>query len=177
MNIGLCKFYREKSGSALVEFSLVLPLLVVVMAFIGDFSRAIYQYHVAEKGVKAAARYLARVPNVTVCAASSFDAFSGKAKALAQRGSFNVADDLVLSNWANASEVTVSVACQANAPDAVTNVKPFHGPDQIPIITVSASFTFNDAGFLNVIKILNPSYQDRGTITIAAAHEEVYVGD
>ena len=167
----------DDSGAALLEFSLLLPVLVVMMAFIGDISRAVYQFHVAEKGVKSAARYLARVPDVTVCAASSFDTFSSNAANMAQRGSFNAQDDFKLSNWQNAADLTISVVCEANAIDAVTNTRPFIGPDQIPVITVSTSFAFDDVGMLNLIKLIDGTQSDNSGITIAASHSEVYVGD
>lgn len=146
------------------------------MGFIGEFSRAIYQYHVAEKGVKSAARYLARIPDVTSCTASAFDSYKSNAVQLAQRGSFNSSEP-VLSNWDDASEVKVDVTCIANPVDTTTQQSQFYGPTQIPIITVSTSFEFNDLGMLNIIKALRSNSQDRGKIEISASHSEAYVGD
>ena len=170
-------FFGDKRGAALTEFALVLPILVVMMSFIGEFSRAVYQYHVAEKGVKSAARYLARVPDVTVCASSSFDSYKSDAIALAQKGSFDAGDPFVLNNWTSAADVQVVVTCIANPIDPNTNLSPFYGPEQIPVITVSTTFDFNDLGMLNVIKLLRPGNQDRGAIEISASHREIYVGD
>lgn len=170
-------FSADARGAALVEFSLVLPILVVLMALIGDFSRAVYQYHVAEKGVKSAARYLARVPDVTTCASSSFDAYKSNAVALAQKGSFNSTDPFVLNNWNSPSDIQVSVTCVANPVDVNTQQTEYLGPVEIPIITVTTSFQFNDLGMLNIISLLKSDHLDRGKIEISASHREIYVGD
>lgn len=173
----ITRFLTDRRGAALTEFALVLPVLVVVMGFIGEFSRAVYQYHVAEKGVKSAARYLARVPDVTSCATSSFDSYKTNAITMAQRGSFDMSDPFVLNNWTTASDVQVSVTCISNPVDPVTKQSPYYGPELIPVITVSTSFEFNDLGMLNIIKLLKSDSQDRGAIEISASHREVYVGD
>lgn len=171
------RFREEIKGSALVELSLALPLLVVFVGFIGEFSRVVYQYHIADKGVKSAARYLARVPDVSTCSAASFDGFKTNAVNMAQRGSFNAGEPLVLSNWNDAGDIQISVSCVANPVDPNTQQTPYFGPPEIPVITVSTSFQFNDIGLLNVIKVLNADHEDRGTISISASHKEVYVGD
>jgi len=171
------KFFRDTTGAALVEFSLLLPMLVVIMGFGSEFGRAVYQIHVAEKGVKNAARYLARVPDIAGCTTSSFDGFALNAINVAQKGSFNNNAPLKLSNWDAPNDITIEVDCVSNLPDAVTNVRPFFGGDQIPIITVRTAFDFNSIGMLDIIQLLDPTQQDNEGIVISAAHKEIYVGD
>ena len=54
---------RDCSGAALVEFSLLLPIIFFSAFGMMEFGRALYQFHIANKGVKSAARFMARVPN------------------------------------------------------------------------------------------------------------------
>ena len=170
-------FKSDQNGTAILEFGLLLPFLVVFLAFIGEFSRAIYQFHVAEKGVKNAARYLARVPDITVCAAASFDTYKANAVRVAQKGSFDESAEFKLPNWQSTSDVTVSINCVANAIDPITEKRPFYGPDQIPVISVSTEFDFNDLGWLNIVKVLDSEHEDSSGVKITATHQEIYVGD
>lgn len=47
-----------QSGTAMVEFALVLPLLLMLTFVTTEFSRALYQYNTLTKTVRDAARYL-----------------------------------------------------------------------------------------------------------------------
>ena len=60
MTHALSRFLNEKHGAALVEFTLVAPLLVLLMCGMAEFACAMRQYHIMEKGVRDAGRYLAR---------------------------------------------------------------------------------------------------------------------
>lgn len=50
--------YKRQSGVALVEFTLVAPLLLVLIFITTEFGRAYYQYDTIAKSVREAARYL-----------------------------------------------------------------------------------------------------------------------
>lgn len=150
-------------GAALVEFSILLPVLFFSLFGMMEFTRVIYQHHVAEKGVKAAARYLARVVDNTGCALSSSD-FSNaqtQAKTLAQYGKFSAAGSPSLSNWNNASDITINITCEPNS-------GAWRGEKDIPIITVSTSFSYNDIGLLGALST--------NAITVRASHQEMFVG-
>ena len=60
MTRALSRFLQAKRGAALVEFTLVAPLLVMLMCGLAEFANAMRQYHIMEKGVRDAGRYLAR---------------------------------------------------------------------------------------------------------------------
>lgn len=47
-------------GSALVEFALILPILLVLAFGITEFGRALYQQNILGKSIEAGTRYLAR---------------------------------------------------------------------------------------------------------------------
>jgi Flp pilus assembly protein TadG len=49
---------NKENGTALVEFALVLPLLLILTFITTEFSRALYQYNTLTKTVRDAARYL-----------------------------------------------------------------------------------------------------------------------
>ena len=49
---------NKQTGTAMVEFALVLPLLLILGFITTEFSRALYQYNTLTKSVRDAARYL-----------------------------------------------------------------------------------------------------------------------
>jgi hypothetical protein len=55
------------SGAALLETAIVFPLVLTLMLGILDFGRAIQDYHTADKSMRSAVRYLARVPAPAAC--------------------------------------------------------------------------------------------------------------
>jgi hypothetical protein len=114
---------KRQRGTAIVEFALVLPVLLVLTFTVTELGRAFYQYNVLAKSVREAARYLAmRAPSAT---APGAPAEIAKAKKIivygAPNGSGNpVVPGLSLSNvpdpvWGtsgtfpNIPTVTVSV--------------------------------------------------------------------
>lgn len=50
--------HKKQKGTALVEFALVLPLLLILTLITTEFSRALYQYNTIVKSVRDGARYL-----------------------------------------------------------------------------------------------------------------------
>jgi hypothetical protein len=49
---------KRQRGTAIVEFALILPLLLVLTFTVTELGRAFYQYNVLTKSVREAARYL-----------------------------------------------------------------------------------------------------------------------
>ncbi len=62
------RFVRSTSGAALVEGALVVPIAIALMAGGTEFARMYVNYDTAEKAVRSATRYLARVPRDQICA-------------------------------------------------------------------------------------------------------------
>ncbi len=52
------RLIRDRRGNELLEFALVLPLLVLLLAGAVEFGRAMYTYNILTKSVRNAARYL-----------------------------------------------------------------------------------------------------------------------
>jgi len=58
---------NRQNGTALVEFALILPLMLVLTFITTEFGRAIYQYNTLTKSVRDAVRYASvRTPNTQV---------------------------------------------------------------------------------------------------------------
>lgn len=57
----------DDRGAALVEFTLALPMMLVVFAVIVEGARMLVAYQAAISGVRDAARYLARVAPADIC--------------------------------------------------------------------------------------------------------------
>jgi Flp pilus assembly protein TadG len=155
----LKSFCNSRRGAALVEFSLVAPLLVFLMCGMAEFSNGLRQYHVMEKGVRDAARYVARV-QMTGCTIPA--AAITAAQNLALTGQTSGGADL-LSGWTDPATITVSVAnCYNNSAGT------YRGEAQMPTIQVQASAPYAGLGLLSVIGI--------GTINLQVANQQIWIG-
>lgn len=72
----IARFWRDRRGTALVEFGMSLPLVLVIFATIVESSRTLFAYQTAIAGVRDASRYLARVAPLDICNGGSLAAFS-----------------------------------------------------------------------------------------------------
>ena len=58
---------NRQNGTALVEFALILPLMLVLTFITTEFGRAMYQYNTLTKSVRDAVRYASvRTPNTQI---------------------------------------------------------------------------------------------------------------
>lgn len=153
-------FAKARGGAALVEFTLAAPLLVLLMCGMAEFANAMRQYHIMEKGVRDAGRYLARVP-MSGCTVSGDATTAAQNLALTGRTSGGSA---LLPTWSNTATVTVTVAeCFNNSASA------YRGRAQIPIIEVNASAPYVDLGLLSVIGL--------DDIALQVSHQQFWVGE
>lgn len=60
-------FLGDESGTALVEFAMLLPMLLLVFAVIIEGGRLMWSYQSVNAGVRDAARYLARIAPGDIC--------------------------------------------------------------------------------------------------------------
>src|SRR5688572_27483565 len=56
-----CHVFRDQEGSALIEFTIMAPLLLSLVLGISEFGRFLYQYQMVLEGLRDAGRYLARL--------------------------------------------------------------------------------------------------------------------
>src|SRR5215475_500957 len=123
-------------GSALVEGAVLVPLLIVVLFGVYEFSWFFYQQHLASTGVRDAARYLARV-NVP-CDQDSpvWASQQAYAKNLATTGSIAGGSPRV-KGWTTAM---VTLRCHSiDNPIAPTGLSAYRGGPVIHVITVASS--------------------------------------
>jgi Flp pilus assembly protein TadG len=63
----LRRFAADESGTQLVEFAFVLPMMLLVFAIIIEGARMMWSYQTVVSGVRDAARFLARVTPRDIC--------------------------------------------------------------------------------------------------------------
>ncbi len=66
----------RQRGTAIIEFALVLPLLVMMSILVVEIGRALYQYNALAKSVRDGTRYLSmQLPNTQVAQAKNLVVF------------------------------------------------------------------------------------------------------
>lgn len=155
----------DRKGAALVEFTLVAPLLIGLMCGLAEFGQALRQYHVMEKGVRDAARYLAHGAGRIDCSTPSSPAGDttwttevANAQNLAVYGA-TTAGTALFKGWADPTTVTATIAT------CLTNLRPTGAP--LPQITVTAKAPYVDLGMLSFLGL--------GPITLSVSHQELKV--
>lgn len=88
----LRRFHEDKSGAAMVEFAISIPILLLVIAIIIEGTRMTWTHQAAASGVRDAARFFARTTASDICepanatAKAQFDADAdGSNQAVAQQ--------------------------------------------------------------------------------------------
>lgn len=161
LSANLRQFRKDHSGAALIEFTVLAPLLISLMCGLAEFGQALRQYHVMEKGVRDAARYLSRVPANPPCtgvADASWGAYVIQAQNLAIYGATTTGTPLFKS-WTDTATVSV--------PDPPCVANPRVNGAAMPKITVTATAPYADLGMLSVLGF--------GPITLTVSHQELKV--
>jgi Flp pilus assembly protein TadG len=156
----LSRFMAARRGAALVEFTLVAPLLIMLMCGMAEFANAMRQYHVMEKGVRDAGRYLART-EMNGCALNGTAV--ANAQNLAITGQITGGSPL-FPTWTNPGSVVASVPqCFDNSGGT------YRGYPNMPVIQVTASAPYADLGLLTVIGL--------GGISLSVSHQQLWIGE
>ena len=164
--IWIARFGRERNGVALVEMSIMAPLLISLALGIVEFGRALQHHHVINKAMRDSARYLARVP-VDCPSGSSTGSVTdandiAKAKNLALNGA-PTGGTAKISYWSNPATITVRVDCFDNTAGV------YRGRAGIPLITVSATVPYQDLGLLAVLGL--------SARTFSVGHQQLHIGE
>jgi Flp pilus assembly protein TadG len=146
--------WRSERGSALIEASIVLPLLLALVGGVLEFSFFFYQEQLITVGVRDAARYLALTADPT-SPTNQVGAMN-----LAVAGSIGGGTSRV-PGW-NIADVSVTITPWDNSDGALS------GRTMIPIITVSTHFADSSLGFLRLLGL--------SALTISVSHQERWVG-
>lgn len=125
---------KDSRGTAALEFGILLPFMVILLAGISDVGRGIWHHHTLEKGVRDAARYLSRVHTPLTAAERT------AAKNLMMRGDFAGSKPLQYGYWAGSLATNLDTQTGLVTPYDNT-AGTFRGPGTINTITVTASVT------------------------------------
>ena len=150
----LGRIRRDDAGAALVEFSLVAPVLLFLGLGMSEFGRFMYQHQMVVEGLRDAARYLARLdPGDATNQANAAN--------LAVTGTIDGSGDPRVENWV-VGDVSFDVTDVDNDDGAGNPL--YRGGAIIQVIEVTTSFDYDDVGFLSAIGI--------ESLTFNAAHEQ-----
>jgi Flp pilus assembly protein TadG len=152
----LQSLWRNSKGSALVEAAILVPVLLILVLGVFEFSWLIDQQHLISTGVHDAARYIAR-------SAHPFDVtIQRDAKKLATTGTIDGTIGRV-KGWTT-QDVNIRYASTANPTDS-KGLTSFRGDAVIQSVTVSTTFTVPALGFFDFLGLRPPgltiSHQER----------------
>jgi Flp pilus assembly protein TadG len=151
--------WRNGEGSALIEGAIVMPLLLILVLGVFEFSWLIYQQHLISTGIHDGARYIARSANPNDLTIQK------NAKKLATTGAID-GDTARVRGWTT-HDVNISYASVNNLV-AVNGVSAFRGGAVIQSVTVSTTFTVPSLGFFGFLGLKPPA--------LKVSHEERVIG-
>ena len=145
--------WRDDEGSALVEGAVLLPVLLVLMFGVYEFSWLFYQQHVISDGLRDAARHLARSSNPCNAASPTWAADEAAAQVLAATGSVTNGPARI-KGW---SPRMVAIACTPiDNPIGADGLRAYRGSAVIYVVTVSSRFTDPSLGFFRFLGLQSP---------------------
>jgi TadE-like protein len=144
----------HQSGAALVEATLVMPIAISLMAGGVEFGQIFLDYGTANKSMRDAARYLARVPSSGVCGWGLTNAQN-----IAVYGSLSSTGTPLISGWQTSTVSLQSPNCGGGSP-AFSSCSCIHLNAAVPY----------SGSMLGALGLSN-------SLTLTVNHEEPYVGE
>jgi len=164
----LQSLWRDNEGTALVEGAVLMPVLLVVLGGVFEFSWIFYQQKLIEAGVRDAARYITRVPvpanDANPCDAKdpSGTLYTTYAQNIAVYGSTSTTGFSQRVNGWTTGDVTITCPTFDNSSGN------YAGGATLYRVLVSTSFPDPSLGFFGLFGLSPPN--------ISARHEERYIG-
>jgi len=151
--------WRDTEGSALMEGTILLPLLLSLVLGVLEFSWLFDQQHLISTGIHDAARYLARStnPNDTT--------IQNDAKILATTGSIDGEVPRV-RGW-TMRDIKITFASTEN-PVGANGLTRFRGDSVIQSVTIATTFTVPSLGFFGLLGLKPPA--------LTVSHQERVIG-
>ena len=156
MSVRMQSLWRNDEGSALIEGAILVPVLLVLVLGVLEFSWLIDQQHLISTGIHDAARYLARSANpndVTI---------QKDAKTLATTGAID-GNTARVRGW-TPLDVKVTYG-SVNNPVGGNGLTLYRGGAVVESVTVSTTFTVPSLGFFGFLGLKPPaltvSHQER----------------
>lgn len=148
-------------GAALVEMSIVVPLIAVLGLGVMEFANYFFNYQLVSNGVRDAARFAASLPYDPADKTRNDAAI----KSLAVTGATSGGTQRVA--WWTEGNVTVAWGSVTNA--ALSGgAQSYRYNGDVPVVTVSTSVAYPSLGFLGFLGI--------GSIAMQASHKERVFG-
>lgn len=162
MNSQHYRIFGRQGGTALVEFAIILPLLVILLFGFVELGRALYQENMLTKAVTTGARFISRVPEAVTDTCQPGTVWN---TATTQAGA--------LIAYADAGTGSVRLP-GLDDPGAVTfsTRDDAVGGQPVCVIRVEAAAQFAAIFGDSVVPFL-----DLGPITLTASAEERYIGE
>ena len=157
---------RDERGAALLEFTVVLPVLLAIGLGVFEFGNLIYNYHLIGTGVRDAARFVAGLPTIDENGNSLRTQNDEAAINIAMRGTADTSGELRVPWWSNTATVSVVYTDHSNVDGSGNQL--YRGGDVITTVTVAAEVPYQALGFLG--------YLGLGNITLSSQHEERVFG-
>ena len=108
------RFSLNDGGGALVEIAIVLPILLVLLASVGEFARFFHDYSTLAKAVRTGARYLSARPN------ASGEITSTKNMVVCGKTAACVANEAVVGGLTTSNVDVTTQGGIASAPEKIT---------------------------------------------------------
>jgi Flp pilus assembly protein TadG len=145
----LRSLWRDTEGTAFVETTVLMPLLIALFFGVFEFSWYFYNQQLVEIGVRDAARYLARGPyyssEITEATDPCQDATNvTRAKNLAVTGTVDGSSSARVQGW---TTTEVQITC----PPFNNTTYSYEGPSTFYRVTVSTSFDDPQLGFFGLL--------------------------
>lgn len=177
------RLWRSTRGAALVEMSIILPVLLILFTGFVEFGRALHHNHVIDKSARDAARFLARQPTSgafeTDC---SVDPPAGsaleQAKHLAIYGSTADTGEPLISYWEDGSgDPRYATVCVEGPDDTTAVTLTVDGETfTVRVVRVNIELAYDDAGLLGFLDAVVPGATLTGFL-MGASHEERHIGE
>src|SRR5215470_17787698 len=140
--------WRNGEGSALIEGAIIMPLLLILVLGVFEFSWLIDQQHLISTGIHDAARYIARSANPNDLTIQK------NAKKLATTGAID-GDTARVRGWTT-HDVSITYAAVNNSV-GVDGMPAFRGGAVIQNVTVATTFTVPSLGFFGFLGLKPPA--------------------
>jgi Flp pilus assembly protein TadG len=169
MPMKLMSLWRDDAGSALVEATIVMPLLVTLFLGVFEFSWFLYNQQLVVSGLRDAARYMTRIEltdgNRDPCAQRDQNGvlYTASAANIATTAQTSVGGSARVSGW-HAADVTIN--CLSSAALATGNYA--DGSTSMTIIDVATRFTDPSLGLFLSLGLKPPP--------LSFSHQERFIG-
>jgi Flp pilus assembly protein TadG len=162
----LKRFWGDEAGAALVEMTLITPLMVVLSAGVFEFSSIIHSKLLVEVGVRDGARYFARCDT-----GSNFAACETVGKNIAVTGQATSGGTARVTGWAVA-DVTIAYSKQIGVTviDVDTGEENYRSSSGVVnVVRVSTDYAYSGTGLWTFLGF--------GNLTLSVSHDERVLGN